>query len=379
MKVLHISTMDYGGAGNAALRLHLGLKSIGVSSEMLVLRKKSSDKDVIKFKCYNLIRSICKIGYNLDKHPFVKKADIINLHWINWFVDYSTFFSTMKKPLIWSVYDMSPFTGGCHYSDGCLKYQTVCNTVIFGTKEKSYKTHNIHAVTPSRWLADCAKKSALFGRFKISTIPCGLPISIFIKRDKYYSRHMLELPQDTSLILFGADYKTERKGLKYLTAALKIAKSRIGARRIALVIFGNTMNAGIQEIGFPVYHLGYIRDEVRLSHLYSAGDLLVMPSLEEGFGYIALESLACGTPVVGFNVGGIPHMVKPEETGLLAERGNIEELAEKIGYLLSHPQELERMGKNGRKLVEEEHSLEDYARRYLELYEGCLIRCQKSA
>lgn len=257
MKILHICTMDWGGAGKAALRLHLGLKSIGVESKMLVLHHKSSDSDVMQFKQYNsnIFRrawnrtrnklsflelnayqhtrlreydafSNTRTLYNISASPLFKEADIINLHWIADMLDYDEFFLKVSdKPIAWTLHDMNPFTGGCHYSSGCSKYETGCVTClqlgskkqddlskkIFKRKEKAYKGHHLHIVSPSEWLKDSAKKSLLFRKFKIEGIPYGVPTSVFKPQDKKLSRDLLYLPQDKTLILFGASYKTERK------------------------------------------------------------------------------------------------------------------------------------------------------------------------
>ena len=417
MRIVHICTQDSGGAGTAALRLHLGLKSIGVESKMLVLDHKSSDSDVVKFTRNNhILRQVWNKVWNkliwlefdaykntrpkgldlftddraiyaLSKHPLIQEADIIHLHWIATMVNYSEFFSNViNKPLIWTLHDMNPFTGGCHYSNGCAKYETGCGACpqlgskdpsdlsrkIFKRKEKTYKGKNIHILTPSKWLRDCAKRSILFKNFPIDVIPNGILIDIFKKRDKSFSRDLLNLPQDKTIILFGADYGAERKGFKYLIQALKLLKDKIDTLpKVALVTFGHhqSIAAFSKDTGFSIYQLGYMYDEPLLSCVYSAADIFIIPSLEENLPNTMLESMACGTPVVAFRAGGIPDMITPHKTGLLAELKNTKDLTDKIEYMITHPQERQQMGQNARKLVEEEYTLRIQAKRYLELYE----------
>ena len=419
MKILHICMQDGGGAGRAALRLHLGLNSLGVDSKMLVWHCRSSDNDLWKFTQPNnifkkIINRVCNASircefyaykntrpkgldlfsddrtvYDISKHPLVKEADIINLHWIARMVDYREFFSNIhNKPILWCLSDMNPFTGGCHITRGCKRYETGCGTCpqlgsrdlhdlsrrIFKRKENSYKGRNIHFVTPSKWLVDRIKRSLLFKDFKAGIIPYGLSTLVFTKRDKKYSRNLLDLPHDKTFILFGSEYKSEIKGLEYLIQALKLLKDKVDTSKVALVLFGpyNSTDILFKDIELPVYTLGYIRDESLLSCVYSAADMFVAPYLEENFPNTVLESMACGTPIVGFNVGGIPEMITPGKTGLLAEVKSIQDLAQKIEYMITHPKERQEMGDNARKLVEQEYTLQIQAERYFKLYKTIL-------
>ena len=420
MRILHICTTNNGGAGKAAFRLHLGLKSIGVKTKLLVLRRSgSSNSDVVEFtqgnnilkRAWNRLRngyifyefnaykntrpkgldlfSNDRAIYEISKHPFVKETDIINLYWITGMVDYRRFFSNIhNKPIVWRLSDMNPFTGGCHYSGGCTKYQTGCGACpqlgsedlndlsrkIFKRKENAYNGKIIHIVTPSKWLGDCAKRSLLFKGFPIEVIPNGVPTDIFTKRDKQFSRDLLNLPRDKILILFGDDYRVERKGFKYLLQALELLKERIDPSKMCLVTFGPKQYLDIfsKEIIFPICQLGYIHDEALLSSVYSSADIFMVPSLEDNLPNVMLESMACGTPVVGFNTGGIPDIITAHKTGLLAEVKNAEELSQKIEYMIAHPKEREVMGVNAIQLVRQKYAAEIQAEAYLKLYKMLL-------
>lgn len=415
MKILHICTQDTGGAGKAVLRLHLGSKSIGLKSKMLVLCHTLTDSDVVEFtrnnniffriwnklrhgwisKEFNVYKDTRPEGvdaftndrtiYSIGKHPLVKEAEIIHLHWIAEMLDYIEFFSSIiNKPIVWTLHDMNPFTGGCHFAGACKKYETGCGSCpqlgsknesdlsrrIWKRKQKAYEGHYIHIVTPSSWLADCAKKSLLFKDFKIEIIPYGLSTSVFKARDRHFCRELLNLPQDKTLIIFGAAYRIKRKGLEYLIQALKLLKDKTDTSGVALVIFGNCTDDSLKDIGFPVYSLGYIDDESLLSCCYSAADLFVVPSLEDNFPNTILESFACGIPIVGFDVGGILEMIKTKEIGLLAKVGDVKELSEHIIWMINHPDERQQMGLNARRLAEQEYTTELQAKRYLKLYES---------
>jgi glycosyltransferase involved in cell wall biosynthesis len=111
-----------------------------------------------------------------------------------------------------------------------------------------------------------------------------------------------------------------------------------------------------------------------LSLAYSACDIFVMPSLYEAFGQTSLEAMSCGTPVVGFDTGGIPDMVSPGKTGLLAKRGDIEDLSEKIQWMIDHPEARKSMGIAARQLVKREFTLQRQAEKYSSVYNDLMKR-----
>jgi len=422
MKLLHISTIDDHGAGKSALRLHLGLKSLGLDSKILTLNRYSLDSDVIRFdirrtifkkaidRVHNKVISLesnaykytrpknydlfsnCRTIYNISKHPLVKEADIITLRWIAFMVDYKEFFHNIKgKPIVWRLSDMNPFTGGCHYSNDCMRYRTGCGACpqlgsndsydlsrkIFKRKEKAYEKQNMRIVAISRQHAEQAKSSYLFKNKPIEIIPNAVPTDVFRKRqDKEVLRKLLGIPQEKTAILYGVAYKTKRKGFEYLLKASELLKKSIDTRKIALVTFGPTQSVDSisKSNAFSIHQLGYITDEMLLSNIYSSCDFFVMPSIEEAGGQTFLEAMACEIPAVAFNTGSMADIITPHKTGLLAELKNTQDLTDKIEYMITHPKERQAMGENARKLVEQEYSLQTQAKRYLKLYEKMLKR-----
>ncbi|MFA7682336.1 MAG: glycosyltransferase [Candidatus Peribacteraceae bacterium] len=413
MKILHICTKDTGGAGKAALRLHHGLKSISVGSKMLVLHRSTSDSDVTalvrnntifnrvqnnirkrfivaELKAYDLSRGFYyttnKSIYRISSHPLVQEADIIHLHWIAGMVDYAEFFSAMKhKPIVWTLHDANPFTGGCHVPGACTRYASGCGACpalqsqnlndlsrrIVERKKEAYQGQHISIVTPSRWMQNCAKKSLLLREHTIAVIPNGVPTNVFKKRDRIHSRKQFHLPQNAVTILFGADYRATRKGFEHLVQALDMLVMQNGAENIMLVTFGPKQDLHTLPMvpHFPIRQLGYIVDEEVLAALYASCDMTVITSLWESFSLICIESMACGTPVVGYRVGELPDVVIPHKTGLLTEMGNIQGLAEAIEYMVAHPQKRRDMGEKAREFVEQKYNIEIQARRYLQIYE----------
>lgn len=164
-----------------------------------------------------------------------------------------------------------------------------------------------------------------------------------------------------------------RKGMSYLIEAFKLL-SVSKNNDIALAIFGNGSPASLKDIEYPVYSLGNIKDELLLSICYSAADIFALPSLEDNLPNTALESMACGTPVVSFDTGGIPEMIRPELTGLLAKTNDIQDFANKIQWIVEHPKERMQMGKTAREVVEQEYTLEIQAKRYCDLYKAIAKR-----
>jgi len=397
MKVLHICTSDRGGAGNAAYRIHLGLKLLDAKSKMLVLKRTLPDKHVEKFEGVKRTSNTYKktsfkkhdffsddrTGYRIAGHPLVTEADIIHLHWIAGMVDYRDFFCHINKPVVWTLHDENPFTGGCHFTNGCEKYVTGCGSCpqleskkkndlsrgIFKRKERAYNKKQIHFVVLSKYSKMRAGKSALLKAFKISMIPHGVPEDIFRRRNRNYSRDKLKLPRDKTIILFGSDYKTARKGLVYLARSMKHLLKEKDLSKVALVVFGAYRDIDIPFIpGLKTYNLGYFFFEDHLSLAYSSADITVVPSLEESFSFLCVESMACGIPVVGFNVGVIPELVIPHKTGLVVEVKDYRDMADKIEYMIDYPGKRRQMGRNARKLIEEKYSLKGQAKRYRALY-----------
>jgi glycosyltransferase involved in cell wall biosynthesis len=415
MKILHISTKAHGGAGIAALRLHRGMLSAGLGSNLLVLNHYSADKSVLRLGCpdpgllerarrkclyraalfslrvYNKTRlsgsgpfSLDRTRYTVSAHPLVREADTIILHWTSNMVDYNEFFPALGgKPVVLVLHDMNPITGGCHYTGGCEKYLSGCGACpalgsanasdpsknVFARKGKAYRRANVRVVAPSRWMLSRVLASPLLKDRDTRLIPHGVPVDVFKKRDRSELRAFLGLPKNRTLILSGADYASPRKGMDLLAGALRILEKKNTLSNASLVLFGRHEYPGDihRELPCPVHSLGYLYDERLRSAVYSSCDVFVSPSREEAFGLMPLESMASGTPVLGFNTGGLPDMVIPFSTGLLAKPGDVMDLAEKLELMITRPEDSRSMGENARRRVEKEFTIEKQVGRYVEL------------
>ncbi len=419
IRVVHLSTTDGpGGAARAAMRLHSGLRRLGTESQMLVTEKKTSDPHVRTIPLSSnltsrLKRFVLRRELEWDFRPYQRKRpedspafdqersvygeaviqeisspDIVNLHWVPRFLDYSSFFSTFPSriPIVWTLHDMGPFTGGCRYDQECGKWQDQCGACpqlsssnsndlshkIWKRKSKIFSRlgkEDLCVVANSFWLAGQAGKSPLFSKFEIRTIHYGLDTNVFTPQKHRLLRSTLNIPDETFVILFvSASLDFPRKGFSLLRDSL-VHPHKEG---FLLLLVGSGNPAGVEKI--PHRSLGYVQDDFLLSLAYNAADISVVPSLQEAFGQTALESLACGVPVVGFETGGIPDMVVPGSTGLLANKGDASDLGRKIKWMMEHPEERKRMGVQARKMVEEKFSLEVQARNYKALYEELLER-----
>jgi glycosyltransferase involved in cell wall biosynthesis len=410
MNILHLSTCDIeGGAARSAYRLHCGLRTIGLQSNMLVRAKSSLDKSVISEK-----KLMTKLGPvfnglplkyfypNRDSQPFSTQwfpdalasevqrlnPSIINLHWVcNGFLKIETL-RDFKKPLVWTLHDMWAFTGGCHYNQNCDKYMDSCGDCpqleskrdvdlsrwIWKRKSKAWQDLNLTIVTPSQWLAKCAGHSSLFKNQPIKVIPYGLDTTLYKPISKSIAREILNLPQDKLLILFNSmSSKDTRKGFSLLKQALKfLSQSSQWKEEIELIILGESQAKTSEDLGLKAHYLGRFNDDISIVLAYNAADVFVAPSLQDNLPNTILEAMACGIPSVAFNIGGMPDMIDHQSNGYLAQPFDIEDLAEGIVWVLKDLERHKKLCDQSREKAEREFTLELQAYRYQSLFQEIL-------
>ena len=405
MKTLSLSTSDIeGGAARAAYRLHQALQQIDVSSQMVVRAKFSIDRTVIAEKGI-----LTKLGPPLGGLPLrfypkrdrtlfspqwfpdaiapkVKQLnpDLVHLHWIcNGYLQIETL-AKLKRPLVWTLHDMWAFTGGCHYSQECDRYTHSCGAcpqlksnrnwdlsrLVWQRKARAWKNLNLTIVTPSVWLAKCARASALFRELPIEVIPNGIDTETYKPTNRQFARELLKLPQDKQIVLFGAMGATSdpRKGFNFLQLALQSLSQSGWQDRIELAIFGASSPSHSTELGFKSHYLGKLSDDISLALLYAAADVFVVPSVQDNLSNTVMEAIACGTPCVTFNIGGMPDMIEHQQNGYLAQPYKIEDLAQGIVWVLENKERHEKLRMFAREKAEREFTLELQARRYLSLF-----------
>ncbi|MDB9457663.1 glycosyltransferase family 4 protein [Dolichospermum circinale CS-545/17] len=416
MKPLLISTNDInGGAARATYRLHQGLKSIGVDSQMLVQNKQSDDYKVIS-PASKLGKGIGKLKPTLDSLPLqiypqrdrstysvqwlpdnlaAKVAqinpDVINLHWINGGYLKIETIAKFKKPIIWTLHDMWAFTGGCHYNGDCMNYTNSCGACpqlhsnkekdlsrwIWQRKAKAWQDLNLTIVTPSHWLAKCSASSSLLKNVRIEVIPNGLDTKQYKPIEKSVVRSILGLPEDKQLILFGAMTATSdpRKGFNLLQSALQNLSQSGWGERVELVVFGASQPKNPTELDFKSHYLGRLNDDISLSLVYAAADVFLAPSVQDNLPNTVMESLACGTPCVAFDIGGMCDMIEHQKNGYLAKPFDVDDLARGIAWVLEDEERLRKLGVNSREKVEQNFTLEIQANNYLSVYKGISKTC----
>jgi len=316
----------------------------------------------------------------------IPDADVYNLHWINGFIDPLPFFRDTDQPIVWTLHDMNPFTGGCHYNVGCRRFEDRCgrcpqlgsnresdlSRTVWMRKREAYRdaldTGRVHIVALCEWMVEEVKSSALLGNAPVYIIPNGLDHRTFRPRETQGIRSALQIPSGHRIILFVAQSaRNHRKGFDLLAEAL----GALEEDDVTLVSIGG--REPDLETTLPHLHLGSIESDVLLSVFYSFADLFVIPSRQDNLPNTVLESMACGTPVVGFDTGGIPDMVRPGETGWLAEVGNVRALREAIEQALADDAAREQRGQRCRAVVEDEYTLKHQACQYIRLYESLVL------
>ena len=414
MKVVHLSTSDTnGGAAIAALRIFNAQVKSGLDSKLLVQLKQSNDPGVIslvqtfgdKLKYYKRfledelsIRTLSVstrgrftfpyFGLDPSRNKVINEADIINLHWTNGgFLSLKSLsnIGKMNKPIVWTLHDMWSFTGGCHYNVDCEKFIDKCgfcpslkikargdlSSKIYFSKSEIYNGLNLEIITSSNWLRKEAGKSSLFRHKDIQTIPTPMDTKLFRPLDMKMIRKKLNLPIEKKLILFASmNLNDERKGFRYLIQALSLLKKNNVDmyNKTGLVMFGSLDEKVLNNIPFQVYQFGKISSQERIVECYNAADLFVAPSLQDNLPNTVIESTCCGTPVVAFDIGGMPDMIDHLENGYLAELKSSEDLAKGINTLLSNPDMFVKFSLACRVKAEKLYNEDKIAHQYKELY-----------
>jgi glycosyltransferase involved in cell wall biosynthesis len=321
-------------------------------------------------------------------------GDVYNLHWVAGLLDYRRFFAEFPAgtPLVWTLHDMNPFTGGCHYTLGCEKFKKRCGCCpqlgstnasdltfqVLARKQASLERLNpltTRVVATSTWMEGEARTSALLGRFDVLGIPYGLDTDVFQPRDRRVAREVFGLPQNHRVVMFAAQsLRNHRKGYDLLVGAL----DGIASDNDAPITLASVGEAGM-EVKVRTHHvpLGQMLSQRLLSFAYSAADVFVISSRAEAFGQVVFEAMACGTPVVGFDVGGIPDMVRPRRTGLLVPPQDVAALRSAIETVINDDELRGYLSAECRRVAVEEYALGVQADRYKRLYEG-LIEASRS-
>lgn len=404
MKVLHINQSDIsGGAALAGYRLHQGLLNQNIDSRLLVGTARTDDdrvstfprrlrleNQVSRFTRYLGLNYLnCVSSFEVQKDCVYQEADLLNFH--NLHTGYFNYLAisslTKRKPAVFTLHDMWSFTGHCAYSYDCERWKIGCgqcpdlniypsvsrdNTHLeWKLKDWTYKFSDLAIVTPSRWLTKQVKESML-NHFPIHFIPYGIDTEAYQPLEASQCRSLLDIPVRKRTLMFGAEsLKDFRKGGDLLIKTLATLPESLKAE-IILITLGNGGETIAKTLGIQTLNLGYIGSDRLKAIAYSAADLFIFPTRADNSPLVLQESMACGTPMISFKIGGVSDLVRPNITGYLAAPEDTQDLCNGVMQLLEDQNLRERMSQQCRVIACAEYSLELQAQRYIELYSQLL-------
>ncbi len=409
VKIAHFTSELAGGAGVAAQRLNDALRREGVDSRLyyecgvpvvagcqpMFQNQSFTRRNVAALARARRNRRNAP-GYFFTSPRWFRRTrlrdagplpDVVNLHWISRWIDQPSFFASLplNLPVVWSLHDMNPFTGGCHHAGDCERFTDHCRDCpqlknpgprddafrFFEIKKRCYAGKNLHVISSSDWMSAQARRSALLRHARsFHTIPLGLDTESFKPIDKSCARRALAIGSERFVVGFAcADLSSHNKGGALLVEALRALADKA---KITLLVFGV---GKLPDSGgrYQLIELGSINSPHLQSLFYSACDVFAAPSRIESFGLTALEAMACGTPVVAFHTGGLVDIIADGETGLLETKvGSVVGLHDQLAWMLQHPTERRNMGLAARQRVEKQFASGLMAKRYVELYNRVL-------
>lgn len=416
MKILVVNTSEQaGGAAIAARRIMNAMMQMGHDCKMLVRDKCSDSPIVMSLPAHPLLLKwrflwerltifmsngftreglfnvdIANTGTDITKLPEFRQADVIHLHWVNQgFLsqnDLEHIFRSGKR-IVWTMHDQWPSTAVCHYSEECENYRELCHdcpqmrkvwgshdlsSSAFEKKLRIYDGADVKFVACSQWLERKAKQSALLRSMDVCSIPNPIDNTVFHTVDKMEARKALGLPQDCKLILFASFKVTDkRKGIVYLIEACRklLKKGDELAGRLGIVVVGKKSDGIFDEVDLPMFSMGYVSESGRMALIYNAVDAFVTPSLQDNLPNTIMESMACGTPCVGFDVGGIPEMIDHRQNGYVARVKDADDFADGMRYVLDEENQHRLSGACLAK-VQQCYSPRLIAEKYLRVYQS---------
>lgn len=408
MRVVQLNSNNIKGGSQAVYRLHQALRDRGLDSRMLVQYDAENEPD-IDSPDTTFWKAVSRVRPRLDKLPLhiydisaseyfslawvpdriyqrigEYDPDIVQLNWINnGFLQIESL-SEINVPIVWRLADMWPFTGGCHYTQGCTRFRDSCgkcpqlgsnwsldaSRLTWSRKNRVFEGLDLTVVATTSWMAEQAQSSSLFNNVDVHIIPNGLNTNTYRPIDQEVAREMFGIDQDKQVVLFGAVNATDnfRKGYDLLQSALSELDTKGDTSSTLAVVFGSKRKKTTPTYGLDTKFVGKLYDDEALAALYSAADVMTVPSRQEAFGQTASEALACGTPVVTFDKTGTADIIAHRETGYIADSADASDLACGIKWVLSSPERLSRLSELARKRAVKTYSQSVVARQYEAVY-----------
>ena len=324
----------------------------------------------------------------LEKFIIKEKFDLIHLHNLHGYylnLNFINFLRQLNIPVVWTLHDGWPITGRCAYWFNCEKWKVGCencpdlslypksfidSTSFMWKKKKNYFSSrwNPVIICPSQWLANRVKESYL-KKCQVKVIPNAVDIEIFKPKNKSISRKKYKIPIEKKVILcLAADLDDERKGFKYFFKSLKYIK----VKNWMVITAGKEIDCDkIKDVDIEIKQMGYINGKNEISDVYNIADIFCISSLDDNFPTTVLEAMACGIPVVGFNVGGIPEQVT-EGCGIMIKSKDIKALGKAMERLLTNDEMRRNFGENCRKRILQNYTIKEFADNYIKIYNKSL-------
>jgi glycosyltransferase involved in cell wall biosynthesis len=403
LEVLHLATYEsFGGAARASKRIYHALMERPIVCSMFTMLKTSKDESILAVQPKNtnaqlkyiheLLKSnrTQKLGKNVILESYgetsagivdkinAHQATIVHLHWINNLLSIEDI-GKINKPIVWTLHDMWPFSGSEHlsYDTNAFFYgdSTKINSFVnqsvktFRLKQEYWCQQRFTLVAPSNWLAECARRSILFNDCDISVIPCPIDYTFWSPKNQPNScvRFNFDINKKQILFLGQNLINDSNKGWDLLQEVL-LRFFRSSDIEFELVVVGHDGEI-FSNCPYKIHSVGEISDDEILVDLYSAVDLLVVPSRFEAFSQVTLEAQSCGLPVVGFNIGGILDILIHKKTGWISAAFDLIDFSEGINWILKEEGRSEKLGLNGRKNIIKTFSSERVSQQYHDLYQ----------
>ena len=404
MNILHISNTDLMGGRFTGYYMQQSLdKSYKV--EMAVWNRTTQESHVHRMPPANPIfhfiaASTMKLGgrvgldelagfggWALPTHDYFKRADIVHMHLIHNNTNLSVLTLPMLsriKPVVWTIHDPWAMTGGCIHSFECDRWLTGCTPrcphprrrslfqhhipyLHWRIKKWAYQRANMTLIVASRWMQDRIERSPLLRHLPCHRIPFGIDLAVFRPRSKIECRKKLGIAPDHKVIAFRdvGLASDQFKGMRWLMAALKIYEPQ---EPTCLLIFEDGKGFKILSPKYSVVTPGWVEGE-NLAVALSAADVFLMPSIQEAFGLMAVEAMACGTPTIVFEGTSLPDVIRSPRGGLAVPAKDSVALAGAIKQLLDDDDLRSELAGQACQIAESEYAFPLYVQRHITLYE----------
>jgi glycosyltransferase involved in cell wall biosynthesis len=327
----------------------------------------------------------------LEKYIIKEKFDLIHLHNFHGYylnLDFIKFLGRLDIPVVWTLHDGWPITGRCAYWFDCEKWKEGCekcsdlsrypktfidsSSFMWKKKKECFNSEwKPIIVCPSQWLADRVKESYL-REYQVKVISNAINIEIFKPKDKGFIRKKYGVSIKKRVVLsIAADLQDERKGVKYFLKSLK----HINSENLMIITLGKRLifESSREINNIEIKQLGYTKDRNKISEVYNIADIFCISSLDDNFPTTVLEALACGVPVVGFRVSGIPEQVT-EDCGILVKPKDTEALGRALEKLLNNDELRRKFSENCRKRVLQNYTIGKFIDNYIKVYNKALRR-----